>query len=145
MPAAALHHRTRWRVSVAQSCPTLRPHGLQPVRLLCPWDFSRQEYWRGLPLPSPGHLPNPGIEPGSPALQAKDCTVRLYVLFIFGVSLFRTYNLCEKYYKPVTAQYSIDKFVSGVPRLTVGLRNKLNLWTSSQNRTCSYIGDLLDY
>ena len=31
---------------------------------------SRQEYWSGLPFPSPGHLPNPGIEPGSPALQA---------------------------------------------------------------------------
>ena len=30
----------------------------------------RQEYWSGLPFPSPGHLPNPGIEPGSPALQA---------------------------------------------------------------------------
>ena len=32
--------------------------------------FSRQEYWSGLPFPSPGDLPNPGIEPGSPALQA---------------------------------------------------------------------------
>ena len=32
--------------------------------------FSRQEYWIGLPLPSPGDLPDPGIEPGSPALQA---------------------------------------------------------------------------
>ena len=33
--------------------------------------FSRQEYWiAGLPFPSPGHLPNPGIEPRSPALQA---------------------------------------------------------------------------
>ena len=31
--------------------------------------FSRPEYWSGLPLPSPGHLPDPGIEPGSPALQ----------------------------------------------------------------------------
>ena len=31
--------------------------------------FSRQEYWSGLPFPSPGDLPNPGIEPGSPALQ----------------------------------------------------------------------------
>ena len=30
--------------------------------------LSRQEYWNGLPLPSPGDLPNPGIEPGSPAL-----------------------------------------------------------------------------
>ena len=33
--------------------------------------FSRQEYWSGLPFPSPGDLPNPGIEPGSPALQAE--------------------------------------------------------------------------
>ena len=32
-------------------------------------EFSRQEYWSGLPSPSPGDLPNPGIEPGSPALQ----------------------------------------------------------------------------
>ena len=30
--------------------------------------FSRQEYWSGLPFPSPGDLPNPGMEPGSPAL-----------------------------------------------------------------------------
>ena len=30
--------------------------------------FSMQEYWSGLPFPSPGELPNPGIEPGSPAL-----------------------------------------------------------------------------
>ena len=33
--------------------------------------FSRQEYWSGLPFPSPGDLPNPGIEPRSPALQAE--------------------------------------------------------------------------
>ena len=32
--------------------------------------FSRQEYWSGLPFPSPGYLPNSGIEPGSPTLQA---------------------------------------------------------------------------
>ena len=32
--------------------------------------FSRQEYWSGLSFPSPGDLPDPGIEPGSPALQA---------------------------------------------------------------------------
>ena len=33
-------------------------------------EFSMQEYWSGLPFPSPGDLPNPGIEPGAPALQA---------------------------------------------------------------------------
>ena len=32
-------------------------------------EFPRQEYWSGFPLPSPGDLPNPGIEPRSPAVQ----------------------------------------------------------------------------
>ena len=36
--------------------------------------FSRQEYWSGLPFPSPGDLPNPGIESGSPALEADALT-----------------------------------------------------------------------
>ena len=35
-----------------------------------PMGFSRQECWSGLPFPSPGDLPDPGIEPGSPTLQA---------------------------------------------------------------------------
>ena len=78
-----------------------RLHGLQPTRLLHPWDFPgkstgvgchacaqscptlcnpmdcgsskmgfpRQEYWSGLAFPSPGDLPDPGIEPRSPALR----------------------------------------------------------------------------
>ena len=33
-------------------------------------EFSRQEYWSGLPFPPPGDLPNPGTKPGSPAFQA---------------------------------------------------------------------------
>ena len=36
--------------------------------------FSRQEYWSGLPFPSPGDLPNPGIEPGSPTLHTDSLT-----------------------------------------------------------------------
>ena len=39
--------------------------------------FSRQEYWSGLPFPSPGDLPDPGIEPGSPALEADTLTSEL--------------------------------------------------------------------
>ena len=37
-------------------------------------EFSRQEYWSGLPIPSPGDFPDPGIEPGSPAFQADALT-----------------------------------------------------------------------
>ena len=54
---------------VAQSCPTL----CDPMDGSLPGSgsmgFSRQEYWSGLPLPSPGDLPNPGIKPRSLALQ----------------------------------------------------------------------------
>ena len=46
-----------------------QPHVPWPAWLLCPWGFSRQEYWSGLPCPPPGDLPKPEIEPMSPALQ----------------------------------------------------------------------------
>ena len=49
---------------------SLWPRGLQPARLLCPREFSRQEYWSGPPCPPPGDLPSPAIEPRCPALQA---------------------------------------------------------------------------
>ena len=47
---------------------SLWPHGLQPIRLLCSCGFSKQEYWSGLPFPSPGNLPDPWTEPTSPDL-----------------------------------------------------------------------------
>ena len=49
---------------------SLQPYGLQPARLLCPWDFPGKNPGVGLPFPSPGDLPNPGIKSGCPALQA---------------------------------------------------------------------------
>ena len=57
-------------ISYSVVSDSLRPHGLQPSRLLCPWGFSRPEYWSGLPCPPPGDLPKSGIEPRSPTLQA---------------------------------------------------------------------------
>ena len=47
---------------------SLRPHGQWPTRLICPWGFSRQEYWSGLPCHPPGDLPNRGIKHRCPAL-----------------------------------------------------------------------------
>ena len=55
---------------VTQSCLTLYDPWAVAARLLWPLGFSGQTYWRGLPFPSAGDLPNPGIEPRSPALQA---------------------------------------------------------------------------
>ena len=59
-----------WACLLAQSCPTLQLHRLLPAWFLCPVGFSRQECWRGLPFPTPGNLPEPGIEHLSPASSA---------------------------------------------------------------------------
>ena len=61
----------RWTESeVAQSCPTGATPWTVAYQAPLSVGFSRQECWSGLPFPSPGDLPNPGIEPGSPTLQA---------------------------------------------------------------------------
>ena len=60
---ANLEKNTHVRI-IAQSCLTLcAPQA--PLSM----GFSRQEYWSGLPFPSRGYLPNPGVKPRSPALQ----------------------------------------------------------------------------
>ena len=62
---------------VAKLCPTL----VTPLTVACQaplfMGFSRQEYWSGLSFPSPGYLPNPGIKPASPALQADSLPTEL--------------------------------------------------------------------
>ena len=55
---------------VAKLCPTLAAPSTVAHQALLAMEFSRQEYLSGLPFPSPGDLPNPGIKPRSPALQA---------------------------------------------------------------------------
>ena len=49
---------------------SLRTHGPGACHAPLSMELSRQKYWSGLPFPTPGDLPNPGIEPWSPALQA---------------------------------------------------------------------------
>ena len=58
-------------------CEKVKVKSFSRVRLFAtiayqapPMGFSRQEYWSGLPFPSPEDFPHPGIEPGSPALEA---------------------------------------------------------------------------
>ena len=55
---------------VAKSCPTVATPWIVACQAPLSMGFSRQEYWSGLPSLSPGDLPEPGIKPGSPALQA---------------------------------------------------------------------------
>ena len=53
-----------------QSCPTLCDPITAAYQAPPSLGFSRQEYWSGLPLSSPGDIPDPGIKSGSPTLQA---------------------------------------------------------------------------
>ena len=54
---------TRVCVCASVMSDSFQLHGLWPTRLLCPWDFSRQEYWSGLLVPPPGLLPNQRSNP----------------------------------------------------------------------------------
>ena len=57
-------------VLVAQWCLTLCDPVDVATQVPLSMEFSRHEYWSGLPFPSPGDLPDPGIEPGSSTLRA---------------------------------------------------------------------------
>ena len=64
---------------VAQSCPTLcDPMDSSLHQAPLSMGFSRQENWSGLPFPSPGNLPNPGIEPGSERDCKRYCIISIY-------------------------------------------------------------------
>ena len=64
-------------VLVAKSYPTLAIPWTIARQALLSMGFSRQEYWSGLPFPSPEDLPNPGIQPGSPELQSDSLPTEL--------------------------------------------------------------------
>ena len=63
---------------LSKSCPTLAIPWTVACQAPLSVGFSRQEYWSGLPFPSPRDLPNSGIERGSPALQVDDLPTELW-------------------------------------------------------------------
>ena len=73
----------------------------KPTKLLCPWGFSQQEYWSGLPFPSPGDLPKPGIKPRSPAWQVESLSFdppvySKHILFVLAILVSKRFILCGK-------------------------------------------------
>ena len=57
-------------------------------------EFSRPEYWSGYPFPFPGNLPNPGIKPRSPALQADSLPAQLQGKH-FKFIMVKSHNMCH--------------------------------------------------
>ena len=88
-PLQRVRDHLRWRAPAAasqgcsgsglaaQSCLPLDTPWTVARQATGPLEFPRQEYWRGLPFPSPGDLPDLGIQPGSPALQADSLPTEL--------------------------------------------------------------------
>ena len=80
--------------------------------------FSRQEYWSGLPFPFPEDLPNPGIEPGSPALQVDSLPTwairKVKVKSLSHVRLFVT-PWTVAYHTPPSMGFSRQEYRSGLP------------------------------
>ena len=62
---------------IPKSCPTLATAWTVAYQAPLSMGFSRQEYWSELPFSSPGDLPDPGIEPRFPALQADSLLTEL--------------------------------------------------------------------
>ena len=62
---------------VAKLCSTLATPWTVACKSPLSMGFSRQEYWSGLSFPSPGDIPDPGIKPESPALQADSLPTEL--------------------------------------------------------------------
>ena len=82
----------KWKWSHSVPSDSLWPRGLAPQST----EFSRQEYWSGLPFPCPGDLPDPGIEPGSPALQADALPSESpgKLVSVLGLVLFLLFSQC---------------------------------------------------
>ena len=73
-----------------------------PWTVAYPMGFSRQEYWSGLPFPSPGDLPNPGIKAGSPSLEADALTSEPAQLpvFCYFFNILNTFKSVIPYKSP---------------------------------------------
>ena len=90
-------------------------------------EFSRQEYWSGLPFPSPGNLPNPGTEPTSPALQ-----VDSLLLSHQGSPVSTTPST----YSVPFVQYGLASSYRSITQLTMSQISSLHLF---EPQTSSYI------
>ena len=81
-------------------------------------EFSRQEYWSGLPFPSPGDFPDPEIQPGSPALQAdslsSEPTILQYKRKIFEKQTHGKSTILQYKIKKNFLRYSKDQNVTNL-------------------------------
>ena len=114
---------------VAKSCLTLATTWAVAHQAPLSMGFSRQEYWSGLPCPPPGDLPNPGIEPWSPALQASSSLTELqgkpHMYQYFIPCLAELYSIVWIYHFCLSVHHLRDIWV--VPTIIV-INNGMNIY-----------------
>ena len=98
---------------VAKSCSTLATPCQAPLSM----GFSRQEYWSGLPFPAPGDLPNWGIKPRSPALQADSLPTELWGKPVFQPSVQFSRSVMSNSLQPHEPQHARPPCPSPTPRV----------------------------
>ena len=86
--------------------------------------FSRQGYWSGLPFPSLGDLPNPGVKPGSPALPADPLLTELRVSMYTNLQFTMTFQIYHFYQYGTTIKVGIVTYFLLVRKLTLVLLYK---------------------
>ena len=116
---------------VTKSCPTLATPWTVACQAPLSLGFSRQEYWSGFQFPSPGDLPNPGIEPRSPALQSRFFTN--WALREAPLLIYRTANIvCILTLYPVSFLNSVissSGFFCGQFHRIFSMNDQCHLWT----------------
>ena len=92
-------HMGRWNFYHSVVSDSLWPHGLQPARLLCPWDSSGKNTGVGCHVLLQWVFSDPGIEPGSPALQAGSLSSKPPGKYLLGNGIvkFRSRTICLKH------------------------------------------------
>ena len=85
---------------VAKSCPTLATPWTVAHQAPLSMGFSRQVYWSGLPFPFPGDLPDPGIKPRSPALQADSLPTNLWGVAAAAAAAAKSLQSCPNLCDP---------------------------------------------
>ena len=78
---------------VAKTCLTLATPWTIACQVLLSMEFPRQEYWSGVPFPSPGDLLNPGTEPGNPTLAGGFLTTEPNMFILMEIVRFHMYVL----------------------------------------------------
>ena len=89
-----------WRLFFLLSCSIMSNSSVTPWTVVYQAPPSmglfRKEYWSGMPFPTPGDLPEPGIEPASPALQADSLHLSYQVSLSWGLGVVIMLQLCSK-------------------------------------------------